>query len=375
MNPTVSSHALIVGAGPAGLAVAALLTQAGVVSTLLEQRAVGASWRGHYERLHLHTARQFSGLPGLPMPRSFPRYPARQQVVAYLDAYAAHFGLQPCLGQRVTQARRAAGGWQVTTDTDTFTAPVLIVASGYSRVPRHPTWPGLDAFAGQVLHSSEYRNARPFAGQRVLVVGFGNSGAEIALDLHEHGARPTVSQRRPVNVLPRDILGVPTLALGILQRRWPAALADAVNAPVVRAAIGELAPYGLPRPRLGAISEIRREARVPVFDIGTVALIRSGHLPVRPAVDHFTPSAAVFADGRQENFDTVVLATGFTPGLDWLQTTLPVLSRDGLPLRSGSPTHERGLYFCGFQVSSGGMLRDIGLEARQVTAHITAQQV
>ncbi len=373
MNPTASPHALIVGSGPAGLAVAALLGQAGVASTLLEQSAVGASWRGHYDRLHLHTARQFSGLPGFPMPRTFPRYPARQQVVEYLEAYASHFGLHPRLGQRVTQACRNGDHWRVTTDTDSYSAPVLVVASGANRVPRRPSWPGLDTFSGPVLHSSEYHEAQPFAGQRVLVIGFGNSGAEIALNLHEHGARPTVSLRRPVNVLPRDVLGVPTLALGILQERWPAALADAVNAPVIRATIGELAPYGLPRPRLGAISEIRQEARVPILDIGTVALIKSGHLPVRPAVDHFTSSGVVFADGRQEDFAAVVLATGFTPGLDWLQTTVPVLNSDGVPLTSGGPTHARGLYFCGFHVSSGGMLRAIGTEARQIAAHLGAE--
>ncbi len=378
MNSTASSHVLIIGAGPAGLAVAVLLGQKGVTFTLLEQSGVAASWRGHYDRLHLHTARQFSDLPGWPMPHDYPRYPSRQQVVEYLDAYAHHFGLQPHLGQRVTNARRVQDGWQVTADTgqDTaeFAAPVLVVASGSNRVPRRPTWPRLETFAGSVLHSSEYHNAGPFAGQRVLVIGFGNSGAEIALELHECGAQPSVSVRRPVNVLPRDILGIPTLALGIVQRRWPPALADAVNAPVIRALIGELAPHGLPRPHLGAISEIRQEARVPVFDIGTVALIKSGELPVRPAVEHFTPTGVVFKGGRREDFDAVILATGFKPGLDWLQTTLPVLNGDGFPLSSGGPTHEPGLYFCGFHVSSGGMLHDIGIEARQIAAHISAGQ-
>ena len=293
-------------------------------------------------------------------------------MVAYLEAYARHFGIRPREGQRVMRAARGGERWQVTTEQGEFSAPVLVVASGYSRRPHRPHWPGMETFAGPVVHSTDYRNGRPFRGQRVLVVGLGNSGAELALDLHGCGARPSVSVRRAVNVLPRDVLGVPTLALGLLQQRWPAPLADAVNAPVIRALIGDLRPYGLARPARGATEELRRDARVPVLDVGTVALIRSGEVPVRPGIERFTPAGVVFTDGREEAFGAVVLATGFTPGLEWLQTTLPVLNAAGRPTHSGVPAHEPGLYFCGFDVSPTGMLREIGREARQIAAQVVA---
>lgn len=372
LPPPSGSHApaLIVGAGPAGLAVAALLGQAGVPCTVLEQAEVASSWRNHYERLHLHTPRAFSGLPGWPMPRRYPRYPSRAQVVEYLDSYARHFGIVPVRAQ-VTDARRDAAGWVVTAAGRPLLAPKLVVATGYAAQPVRPTWPGQASFAGPVRHSSEYRSGREYAGQRVLIVGLGNSGGEIALDLRDCGAFPTVSVRGPVNVLPRDILGLPTLALGIVQSGWPAALADAVNAPLIRALIGDLRPYGLARPREGPMMQIRRRGRIPVLDIGTVRLIRAGALTVRPGLEHFTPGGAVFSDGRQEAFDAVILATGFRPTLDRLHSSVPVLGAQGVPLPSGRPSHEPGLYFCGFHVSPGGMLREIGREARQIATHIS----
>ncbi|THF83950.1 NAD(P)/FAD-dependent oxidoreductase [Deinococcus sp. KSM4-11] len=364
-------RAVIVGAGPAGLAVAALLGQAGVPYTLLDARGPASAWRGHYERLHLHTPRGSSGLPGFPMPRTYPRYPSREQVIAYLDGYARHFGIEAVRAQ-VTDARRDGSTWTVTTMDGPFTAPNLIVATGYTAAPVRPTWPGLDTFTGPVVHSSDYRSGRAYAGQRVLVVGLGNSGGEIALDLHEQGARPTVSVRGPVNVLPRDILGIPTLALGILQAGWPSALADAVNAPIIRALIGDLRPYGLRRPAEGAITQIRRHRRVPVLDVGTVRLVKSGELAVRPGIDHFTPGSVVFIDGREEAFEAVILATGFRPNLAWLHTSVPVLDDHGVPMTSGRPTHEPGLTFCGFHVASSGMLREIAREARRIAAYLQA---
>lgn len=366
---------LIVGAGPAGLAVAAQLGQQGVPYTLLEQTRVASSWHQHYERLHLHTAKAFSGLPGMPMPRTYPQYPSRQQVIEYLEAYVQHFGIEPRLGQQVSDARRAGDRWQVTTRSEVLTAPQLIVATGYCRVPKRPSWPGQDTFQGRLLHSSAYRSGRDFQGQQVLVVGMGNSGAEIALDLSEQGAHPTISVRRPVNILPRDVLGIPSLALGLIQQRWPAPLADAVNAPLVRALIGNLAPYGLPRPRRGAISELRHAARVPVFDIGTVKLIKTGQLAVRPAIESFTPAGVIFTGGRADAFDAVILATGFAPGLSWLHTDVAVKTEAGIPLLSGRPSAEPGLYFCGFHVSPTGMLREIGREARQIAAAIPGPEV
>jgi cation diffusion facilitator CzcD-associated flavoprotein CzcO len=167
---------VVVGAGPAGLAVAACLRRAGLESVILEQAdTVGSTWRRHYDRLHLHTDKGHSALPFVPLPKGSPRYVSRDELVNYLDAYARGFALDIRLEQRVTSIERGEAGWRVRTPVDAFETTHVVVATGNARIPVVPTWPGVDDFRGRVEHCSDYRNGREYAGQRVLVVGFGNS--------------------------------------------------------------------------------------------------------------------------------------------------------------------------------------------------------
>ena len=173
----VKVHTIVVGAGPAGLAMGACLQQAGVSFLILEQAdQVAVAWHRHYERLHLHTDKKHSALPFFPFPKEYPRYPSRVQMIDYLEAYARRFQLAPRLGQRVVSARRIHDAWRVETQDSHYQAENLVVATGYSREPLVATWPGQEGFKGRVLHSSEYRDGEAFRGQKVLVVGFGNSG-------------------------------------------------------------------------------------------------------------------------------------------------------------------------------------------------------
>ena len=229
------ADAVIVGAGPAGLAAAQRLQSQGLKPLLLEKaEAVGAAWRRHYDRLHLHTPRRHSGLPGLAMPRAYGRYPSRAQFVDYLETYAERFKLKPSFGTPVGAIRRQDRRWAVETPAEVVTTPIVVVAAGWADFPHRPRWPGIDLFQGQLLHSSAYRNAASFEGGRALVVGFGNSGAEIALDLVENGVDVTLSQRSPIRILPRDLFGVPILDFALAQRFLPARVADAMNAPFLR---------------------------------------------------------------------------------------------------------------------------------------------
>ena len=194
-----SCDAIIIGAGPAGLATAAALRARGLNATILEKSdAVGAVWRRHYDRLHLHTDRARSGLPGLPIPKAYGRYPSRAQVVEYLEAYAAKFDLKPVFNAPVRAVRRDGQAWRAEAGEESRTAPIVVAATGWADYPCMPTWPGMETFDGPILHSSRYRNPAPFAGKRALVVGYGNSGAEIALDLAEAGidVDPLGSQSR-----------------------------------------------------------------------------------------------------------------------------------------------------------------------------------
>jgi indole-3-pyruvate monooxygenase len=365
-------QAIIVGAGPAGLAVGACLQQAGVSCLILEQAdKVGPAWHRHYERLHLHTDKKHSELPFAPFPREYPRYPSRTQMIDYLEAYARRFPLEIRLGQQVVSARRAQGAWEVRTQDNFYQAPNLVIATGNTREPSLPDWPGLSSFRGDRLHSSQYRNGEPFRGRKVLVVGLGNSGGEIALDLWEHGARPSLAVRGPVNVIPRDLFGIPILAIGILQSRLPARLADALNAPLLRAVLGDLTRYGLRKPPQGPITQIRRDGRIPLIDVGTIARIRKGEIKVHPGIERFFEDAVLFADGKEEKFDAVIFATGYRPRVSSFLEGAPAAHDDeGTPLSSGAEAPAPGLYFCGFHVSPTGMLREIAREARQIGAAI-----
>jgi cation diffusion facilitator CzcD-associated flavoprotein CzcO len=365
---TDARDAVIIGAGPAGLAAGACLKARGLDVVILEKSDAGASvWRRHYDQLHLHTDRGHSALPGLPMPSAYGRYPSRAQVVEYLESYAAKFDLKPRLNAPVSQVRRSGTLWRAEAGDETVEAPVAVIATGFADFPNSPVWPGMETFGGPILHSSRYRNPVPFAGQRVLVVGFGNSGGEIALDLAEAHVDVTLSVRGPVNVLPRDLLGLPILTWAIAMQRLPPRIGDKLNAPILRLALGRIEDLGLTRAAKGPRQMIAEDGRIPLLDVGTLAQIRSGRIKVRGDIVSFTPNGVVFARSAPEEFDAVILATGFRPDL---RALLPdargVLSEKGSPLVSGAPTAEPGLFFCGATVSPTGQLREIGIEAARI---------
>lgn len=370
-DPTV-----IVGASAAGLAAAACLRRRRVPFVLLEQHPhVAHAWRNHYQRLHLHTPRGGSGLPGFAMPASYPKYPSRQQVVDYLEAYSAHFSLEPRYGHAVTAIVRRGGGWSVSAGEDQFTTRNVVVATGYARVPFRPAWPDEGLCQATILHSSQYRSGADFSGQRVLVIGFGNSGGEIAIDLVEQGAATSISVRGAVNVIPRDVFGVPVLAAGVALKVLPAKVADALSAPLIRLIVGDIEKLGFKKLRYGPIEQIRSMKRIPLLDIGTIPLIRNGKLKLVPGVARFTANGVEFSDGRTEAFDAIVLATGYRPAIaEFLPDAIDILDDDGVPRVSGEAVVE-GLYFCGFRVARTGMLREIGIEAERIAGAIACLPV
>lgn len=360
--------AVIVGAGPAGLACAATMRAAEFKVTVFEKADnVGSAWRRHYDRLHLHTDRKHSGLPGMAMPQTYPLYPSRMQMVAYLESYAARFDIRPAFNTTISCIRRDGAGWRAEAAGGPITAPVVIVATGIADAPYRPSWPGLNAYQGAVVHSSEYRNPAPYPGKRVLVVGFGNSGGEIALDLAEAGVDVALAVRGPVQILPRDLLGLPILTWAILYQHLPARLVDLINAPILRLAVGSFEKLGLRRAAKGPRQMVEEDGRVPLIDIGTLARIRDGSIRIRGAIDRFVSDGVAFADATVEKFDAVILATGFQPDLRRLIPDVEgVFDRQGMPLQTGRATNAPGLYFCGQTTSPTGQLREIGLEAQRI---------
>ena len=332
------------------------------------------AWRHHYNRLHLHTDKRNSELPFVPFPKDYPKYPSRSQIVDYLDSYVEKLQLNIRFNQQVVSAYCQNDRWQVQTQDTLYQSSNLVIATGNTREPWIPKWAGQDSFEGTILHSSGYKGGEPFRGQSVLVVGFGNSGGEIAIDLWEQGAKPSISVRGAVNVIPRDLFGIPILSIGILQSRLPAKLADAINAPILHFAIGDITKYGLRKLPYGPITQIRNNAHIPLIDVGTIKLIKDGHLAVYPGVEEFTRDGVKFTDGKQATFDSVILATGYRPHVDkYLKVDPNILGEDGAPLSSGCETSISGLYFCGYFVAATGMLREIAMEAKKISASIAAK--
>ncbi|MFW2357026.1 flavin-containing monooxygenase [Hydrogenophaga sp.] len=381
-NPTTRTEVdtLVIGAGPAGLATAACLAQHGLRAWVIDQaRDVGSSWRHHYERLHLHTVKTHSALPGLPFPESAPRYVPRQGVVDYLVRYADRHGIEPELGEAVQSIEPApeGSGWLTRTASGRLIAARrVVVATGANRRPRAPVFPGQSHFGGRVLHSREYRNAQPFAGQRVLVVGMGNTGAEIALDLVEHGVRAALSVRSPLNIVYRDVLGRPTQLSSILLSRLPRALGDAAATLLRNLSVGDLGRYGLHTATASPLRQLREEGKTPVIDVGTVARIKHGDILVYPGIQTLLHGGVRFTDGTEHPFDAVLLATGYDAALSDLfpATPLPLDAR-GMPAEVVGQGALAGVYFVCFDVRQpGGLLRAIAAQAQRVADHIAGAQ-
>ena len=363
---------VVIGASAAGLATSACLKRAGVEHVLLERAAeVGSAWRSHYDRLHLHTTKGLSTLPFVPWPKKVSRYPSRIEVVEYLENYVRTLELQPRCNTEVTSVRREKGEFRIETSETVYLSKNVVFATGYTRVPYSPAWPGIENFKGELLHSGRYSNGTKWQGHRVLVVGFGNSAGEIAIDLHEHGAFPALSVRGPVNVVPRDIIGLPILGVGIAMSVFPPGVADVLGASMVRASVGNIEKLGLKKLPYGPNTQVRKHGRIPLLDIGTISLIRSGDIAVKPGIERFHETGVSFVDGETENYRAIVLATGYRPRVsDMLQDSEDTCSADGTPLSSGREAAP-GLYYCGFYVSPTGMLRAIAQEARDIASSIT----
>jgi putative flavoprotein involved in K+ transport len=357
---------VVVGAGPAGLAAAAMLRAHRIDAVLLERgQSLGEPWRARYDRLHLHTIRWLSDLPGYQIPADFGRWVARDDFVEYLEQYAAHHHLEPRFGVEATRIDRDNGRWLVRTSNGTIPADVVVVASGYTRVPNRPQWPG--SFDGPIVHSVDYRNPTPYRGKDVLVIGAGNSGTEIALDLAQGDAgRVRIAIRTPPNILPRDMRGFPIQLIGIAVQRMPPRLLDPLFGVLRRATIPDLSSHGLPRP--GApFSQFRSTATVPVFDVGFIDAVRNGSIDVVPAVTVLDGRAVVLADGSRVFPDTILAATGYRPGLEPLVGNVTSIGPHGIP----SP--QPRLHFLGIGIPISGFLYRVGKDAQRLAREIATE--
>ncbi|MFP3712155.1 flavin-containing monooxygenase [Puerhibacterium sp. TATVAM-FAB25] len=368
---------VVVGAGAAGISVALAAKRFGLGPLVLDQApTAGAAWRGRYDRLRLNTSRPFSHLPGRPFPRGTQLYPTRDQLVAHLDRHAHEDGIRLRLGVRVERIDRAEDAWQLDTSDGEIRASQVVVASGYENEPFLPGWAGRERFQGHLVHSSQYRSAAPFRGLRVLVVGSGSSGMEIAYDLVEGGAaRVWLAARTPPNIVLRTSYGpVPGDVLDGALMRLPVRVADWLSRLAQRSDVGDLAEYGLPFPDERIFARIRRTGAAPtIVDREVVEAIRARRFEVVAAVESLEAHDVVLADGRRLSPDAVVCATGYRRGLETLVGHLGVLDDHGAPRRLGADPAAPGLRFVGY-VPRPGALKYIGHEARAVAGAVAREQ-
>ncbi|XP_051119598.1 indole-3-pyruvate monooxygenase YUCCA2-like [Andrographis paniculata] len=317
---------VIIGAGPSGLAAAACLKAKGVPSLVLERsNCIASLWQMKtYDRLKLHLPKQFCELPFMPFPEDFPNYPTKQQFIQYLEAYADRFGITPVFNQRVDRAEfdENLGFWRVLTAAKVeYLCRWLVVATGENAEEVVPEIEGMDEFGGEAVHTSAYKSGAAYRGRNVLVVGCGNSGMEVCLDLCNYNARPSLVVRETVHILPQEMLGRSTFGLSMWLVKWlPVRLVDRLLLTMSRLLLGDTSRFGLNRPSLGPLELKSRVGKTPVLDVGTLRKIKTGEIKIRPEIKRLRHKSAEFADGRVEKYDAIILATGYRSNVgSWLK--------------------------------------------------------
>ncbi|KVH90330.1 FAD-dependent pyridine nucleotide-disulfide oxidoreductase [Cynara cardunculus var. scolymus] len=309
---------IIVGAGPSGIAVAACLKENGIPSLVLERSdCIASLWQYKtYNIVKLHLPKKLCELPLLGYPKNFPTYPTRDQFIAYITAYADHFKIKPMFNQTVESAvfEFERGVWRVKTQDSGYESRWLVVATGENAEALVPEIPGLETFEGPLLHASEYKNGYEFKDKRVLVVGCGNSGMEISLDLCNHKAIPFI------------------------------VLVDKIILSITKHILGDIDKFGIRRPKTGPMELKLTSGRTPVVDVGALSEV------VEQGVKEISKNGVKLMDGQELECDCIVLATGYKSNVpSWLKGC-DFFTDKGIP-KTPFPNGwkgENGLYAIGF---------------------------
>ena len=370
------TNTLVIGSSISGLASAAALQEQGIEYIIIEKQSLSvAPWRNHYERLHLHTNKRVSNLPYKKFDRTIPVYPSRQQVVDYLEDYQKEFNIDPVFNTEARSVKKEGDYWLTETNNETFRSKYVVMATGPFGKPKTVNFKEMETFTGKLSHSYAYKTGKDFKGQKVLVVGFGNSACEIAIDLYEQGALSSMAVRSPVNVIPRDILGIPILEISQLMSRLPPRIADRINAPLMRLLFGDITKLGLKKLPYGPFEQIKKDGSIPVLDIGAIRHIRKGHIKVYGDIEYIEGSMIHFTDKRKESFDAIIA------GIGYYQNAAEIVSADKTrfeDLRSCVDKQKYfgkdGLYFCGFWIGPRGQIHEISLDAQKISKNIAQKE-
>lgn len=367
------TNILIVGGGAAGLSVAGALKQYNLDCVILDKdAATGDVWRERYERLHLHTIKGLSHSAYKRLPDELPRYVPKDKFADYLADYAKHFKLDIRYNTTVTRISKGANGYTVETNGETWEAPILIIATGINRIPFTPDWEGKSSYKGELSHAISYKTGRDYKGKRVLVVGIGNTGAEICADLIEQGASYVANSVRTFPfIVKRDPLGVPVHVWGVVMLPMPVFLKDFMTQMIARFELGDLTKYGIKAPEW----KVFKDKRIPMIDVGYINFLKQGKITVKPEIRRFDEKGVEFADGSREDFDAVIAATGYNTGLEKILDIAGVIDANGdLTVECGAPNQHKGLWFVGLEDSPAGVLMRARIHARGIAKQIADEK-
>jgi hypothetical protein len=373
----------IVGAGPSGLAALRALRRAGLDAIAFEKGGrIGGVWTREdrstaaYRTLHLITSRERTEYGEVPMPDGTPDYPPRDAVGSYLEEYAERFGLHQHvrLESEVVSAERLAGGrWRVTLgDGSSDDFDYLVAANGHNEEPVWPTppYPGADSFGGRQLHALDYDEPSPFAGQRVMVVGMGNSAMDIVTDLSHVAERTILSVRHGSWVIPKRLLGKPAdqVVKPFMAVHVPWQIRQPLSQTLLRVVSGPPERYGLPEPDSGLFQSH------PTITDTVLSRISHGRIHPKPGIDSFSQSAVTFVDGSSEELDAVVWCTGYRVTIPFLDQSLvgPDPKELRLYMRVFHPT-QHDLFFIGLMQSTGSAFPIVERQSELLADYLTGR--
>jgi hypothetical protein len=370
----------VIGAGPSGLAAMRNLKAAGVDFVGYESHAdIGGIWdrsnpkSSVYRNTHTITSKGITAFSDFPMPDGFPVYPGHSQVLSYLNGYADHFGLRSHIrfGDAVESLTRAAnGGWVIRSSNGAQAwFQEVIIANGHNWYPRMPDFPG--EFEGKMLHACEYTDAREFADKRVLVIGAGNSGCDIAVECCQIASRLALSMRRGYNFYPKFIAGYPADQVGMKVRSLglPGKWASRIMGWLLRLSAGDQQRMGLPKPD-------HRPLQTPAIVNSLVPYYAAhGRINITPGVERFERNVVHFTNGSSQEFDVIILATGY-------EIHMPFATRADLDWKGNKPDFYlyafskrfNDLFIAGMTDSTGGHFPTVELQSRVIAQYIAAKR-
>ncbi|KAH0634384.1 hypothetical protein KY284_037170 [Solanum tuberosum] len=343
---------VVVGAGPSGIAVSACLNKVGINNVVLEKQDCCAYlWKKKtYDRLHLHLSKDFCSLPFMPHASSSPKYMPKKEFIQYLDEYVEHFNIKPKFQTCVESAFYNNGEkkWNVKSrnltsgEIELYASDFLILATGENNEGYIPKMVGIENFKGEIIHSSDYRSGEKYKDKKVLIIGSGNSGMEIAFDLSNYESHTSIVVRSPIHVLTREMVYTAMLLLKYL----PISLVDTVIAKYANFKFGNLAELGIPQPEEGPFSIKISKGRSPVIDVGAIDKIKLGLIKVLPGISEIKEHTVMFDNGDEHQFDAIIFATGYKNiATKWLKDYSSIFREYGTLINWKG---ENGLYCAGF---------------------------